>query len=457
MNVPHPSSNLYGITHSATGEPRIIEPKTVKVGIGLARGRAMHAYIDLQKQWVVTCGFGNQTVRERCATKYEAQVKYRELQKTAPDRKYPERLPYFTFSHIAASGDFEPDWDAIESHGPIPTEIDIIFIHDTPFAASYQLWSATEKKCDGDGKVALRALSMASTPEEKALATEAQRKGGKWFPVSQCWLMQCPYSRPTNDKPAQCRPMGRLLFQLLNSPRLGGTAVFNTSGYRSISQLFSSIEIFKRATGAGDPLRGFVAGIPLKMVLRPYRITHNGRLQTQYAVSLEFRAENAVALKRAIVDAAMQYRIAGNESLKQLEGMPVREIPPAPEIEENPAAIAAEFESTPISEEHSIPPDPGDDDPCYMGPGGDLEHAWAATEHAESPVPPASNGNHLVSQQQYTQFYELCRRRGMTDAVILDRIGAVGFERIHEITEAALPELTTWAQSWKPHGQGALL
>lgn len=38
-----PSTNLYGVTHDASGAPRIVEPKTVKVGIGLAKGKAIHA------------------------------------------------------------------------------------------------------------------------------------------------------------------------------------------------------------------------------------------------------------------------------------------------------------------------------------------------------------------------------------------------------------------------------
>jgi hypothetical protein len=448
-----PSKNLYGVTHDASGAPRIIEPKTVKVGIGLAKGKAVHAYIDLEGKWVVFSGYGQNIIRERFDSKAKAQMRYRELKRDAPDRKYPEKLPYFTFLHIAANGDFEPDWDVIETHGPIPTEIDVIFIHEEPFAASYQFWTATERKCEGDGKVALRSLSMAVTDAEKALAVAADRQGAKQFPVSQCWLAGCQYSKPSGDRPAQCRPMGRLLFQLLNSPRLGGTAVYNTAGYKSISQIFSSIEIFKRATGGGDPARGFVAGIPLKMVLRPYRIAHDGRLVTQYAVGLEFRAESALALKRSLVDHAVQYRIAGTEPLKQLEGISIREVvTPIQEAEEIPAAMIAEFEPEPAVEEQIIPPDPEVDDDAELGPGGALEHAW----EQETIPEPAFPKSPRVSAADVNKFYDLCRQHGMTDETIINRIGILGCEKLEEITEVMLPGLMFWAESYKA-GQGTLL
>jgi hypothetical protein len=449
-----PSKKLYGVTHDSAGAPRIIEPKTVKVGIGLAKGKAVHSYIDLEGQWVVFSGYGPNIARERFDTKAKAQMRYREMKKDAPDRKYPEKLPYFTFLHVAANGDMEPDWDVIESHGPIPTEIDVIFIHDDPFSASYQMWTATERKCEGDGKDALRSISMAATPEEKALASAAERQGERTFPVATCWMDGCQYSKPSHDRPAPCRPMGRLLFQLLNSPRLGGTAVFNTAGYKSISQIFSSIEIFKRATGGGNPDRGFVAGIPLKMVLRPYRIPHQGKLVTQYAVSLEFRAESALALKRSLVEQAVQYRIAGSEPLKQLEGISIREVAtPILDPEEIPAAMVAEFEPEPVVDDQPIPPDPDSVDDADLGPSGALANAWDENETIPEPTFPKSP---RASSTDIKKFYDLCRQRGMTDEIIINKAGVFGFEMLEEITESFLPGLMLWAESYKAQ-QGILL
>ena len=436
---PSTSNKLYGVTHDTNGTPRIVEPKTIKVGIGLAKGKAIHTYINLDKKWVVVSGFGNQVTRETLDTKEKAQARYRELKKTAPDRKYPERLPYFTFSHIAGSGDFEPDWEAIESHGPIPTEIDIIFIHDDPWSAAYQMWTATELKCKGDGLEAQQVLAMAETAEEKTRAAQAQKNGEKYFSIECCASPAgCKYAKSTNDKPAPCRPMGRLAFQLLKSPRLGGTATFNTAGFRSISQIFSSLEIFKQTTGRGNPEKGFVAGIPIKMVLRPYRTTFNGKATTQYAVGLEFRAESALALKRDLIEQAVQFRIADREPLKQLEGAVVQELTiPAQEPEEIAAIIAAEFEPT--------PPDPTDD--AELGPSGALENAWEEPETNQA----------LPKDDPRVKFYEYCRAKGMTDQNIADHLGSIGCETCMEIQPKDIPELMAWATAWTPAPQGSLL
>ena len=169
-----PSNKLYGVTHDpVTGEPKVVEPRTTKLGIGLPKGKALHAYIDADGRWVIQSGFGREVKRDRLDSKEAAQRKYRELYRSAPERKYPERLPYFTFSRLSPSGEMEPDWDVISDHGPMPTEIDIIFLVDEPFEAAYQMWTAAEKKCWGDGKVAMRVNSMASTPAEKKAAAEA--------------------------------------------------------------------------------------------------------------------------------------------------------------------------------------------------------------------------------------------------------------------------------------------
>ena len=71
----------------------------------------------------------------------------------------------------------------------------------------------------------------------------------------------------------------------------GGTAVFDTTGWRSGSNLFSCMEQIRTITGRGNPEEGVVAGIPLRLVLRPYRTSHNGQPSTQYGVSLQLRAE----------------------------------------------------------------------------------------------------------------------------------------------------------------------
>lgn len=466
--VPVPSKKMYGVTHDLSGAPVVIEPKALKVGIGLAKGPAIHVYIDLARKWVVQVGVGEAVTRQRFDTKLEAKKAYRQAREKAPERKYPQRLPHFTFSHISPDGSFEPDWEVIELHGPVPTEIDIVFVTDEPFSASYQMWTAAEKKCDGDGITALRVLSMAATDAERYLAEQARKRGERYFPiVNQCWTKGCQYSKgDANGRPSPCRPRGRLLFQLVNSPRLGGTAYWDTTGFRSISQVFSSIETFKRVTGQGDPARGFVAGIPMKMVLRPYKTTHDGKSTTQYGVSLEFRAESAVELKRRLIEQGVQFRLAAARPLKALESAPLPVPVEVSEPDDIPAAIEAEFDPSPVQNGPAAEPAPADED--YVdGPIGDLGQAWdddalGRQEPTVGPSPaaevpsPAPQAAPLASVMARNKLWELCRSRGMSDATLKQKLGSEGFETLDEVTSAAIPGLMTWASQYKP-GQGSLV
>ena len=471
---------VYGLTHDVDGTPRVIEPKTTKVGIGLAKGKALHVYLDQAGKWVVYVA----KEPRRFDTKAEAKKFYREAKVNAPERAYPQRLPYFTFNRVSPDGLFEPDWDVVESHGPLPTEIDIIFTRDEPFAASYQMWGSTERKCDGDGINAMRVLSLASTADEKALAAQAERNGEKYFPiVSGCYTRGCPYAKAQGDKPPVCRPHGRLLFQLLNAPRLGGTAYFDTTGWRSISQLFSCISTFKAVTGQGDAERGFVAGIPLKMVLRPYRTQHNGKATTQYGVSLEFRAESAYDLKRQLVEHGVNFRLSDSAALGKLLPAPEPQ-PLAPDDDDVPddaAAIVAEFQGgdqpadredfgdpeAPAAlampqrkSETAAQPEP-DPQPLEVAP--ELDQCWdppepeaaAAPAAPAKPVPqgappPANAYNgRLALDQKRKQVYEAARKRGATDAVIAQQLGNMGYEKIEEAPEPAISKLLTWARAYK--------
>lgn len=471
MSCARPSHKLFGVTHDpVTGEPKVVEPRTTKLSIGLPKGKALHVYIDAEGRWVIQSGFGRDISRDRLDSKEAAQRKYRELYKSAPERKYPERLPYFTFTKVAPTGDMEPDWDVISDHGPMPTEIDVVFLRDDPFAAAYQMWTAAEKKCFGDGKCALRVLPMAETDDEKRLADEARAQGEKYFPVAKCWLGGCKYSKQSGDRPSPCRPMGRLVFQLYRSPRLGGSVTFGTSGYRSINQLFSTIEIIKQATG------GYISGIKLKMVLRPYRVLHNGKLATQYAVSLEYRASDAVSLKRNSRQDAVQYQMAGAEPIRQLEAGSTPTS--SPEIPDLPAAaIDAEFVSDPgmdgmiPSDEALLDPldeqDPADGAPLdeeplppdldpalFTGPTGELAHAWpeeAPAEPSSTPAAPRATAHDL------NRFRHLCHQRGVSDELVAEYLGRMGFETLEEVTAAAFPDMFRWADSWRGAGQRSLL
>jgi hypothetical protein len=455
-----PSNKMYGVTHDLQGKPRVIEPKTVKVGFGLPKGPAIYVYIDRKtKAWVVVVGLSGKDAkaeRRGFSSKEEAKKFYRGAKEKAPARNYPGKVGFFLFNHVSQDGSFEPDWDVIEAHGPAPTEIDIVCLEDDPFKAAFQLWTATEMKCTGDGMNGMRVLSMA-TDKQKQLADQAQRNGERMFPiVNGCWTRGCPHSEPQgNEKSSACKPHGRFLFQLLNSPRLGSTAYFDTTSYRSINQIFSCLEKFRTYTGRGNAENGHVAGIPLKMVLRPYRTVHDEKPTTQFGVYLEFRADSVVAAKRLLMGHSDVFQSAGPARLTEAV-----DLPPA-------AAIAAEFTAEAEAPEapgngHEPPPEIEED---YSEVTGELGSAWdetpSAPEPAGAPVAPAASDDKAALSARGTGpkwrvYYELCHSRGMSDVQILQELGTAGYEGPEGMPEKAYPELMRRAEAFKP-AQGVLL
>lgn len=411
------SGKLYGITHDLDGTPRITEPTVIKVSIGLTKGKAIHVYINHSGKWVIQTGIGRDANHLFLDSKEEAIKKYYELKPKVEERKYPDRLQYYTFSHLVPSGEYEPDFDVIEAHGPMPEEIEISFIWDEPFNAEYQLWTASELKCKGDGRDAFRINTGARSTKEKEYAAQAEEQGEKYFPIAAgCSEYGCPYCKPQGDKPAICHPVGTLKFQLINSPRLGGTVSYKTTSYRSIRQIFSSIEILKIAFGIG----GHITGVPLTMVLSSYGTRRpDGKKATQYCVNLEFRESSAVGAARKFLEYSSASLISIEEAQKQLAL--------APDPAESAAAIDAEFDT---SETNLQEPEPTEQEPDGI---------------------PELSPEELISREA-SEFYVKCRKAGMTDTIILEHIGRMDYETPAEIPLEAIPDLVKWAEEWKPGG-----
>lgn len=322
-NAPRPNT-MIGLTHAADGRKIIKEPKTLKVGIGYPRGKACDVFVNTDGKWVVRFGKKGSDNKLKFESlppidnRADAEVAFRKAWKSADVCGYPRKVAYFQFTRPVMDENgaemYVPDFNAIEAHsfinkdrpGP-PTEIDIVFLDDEPFTGGYQMWAASELKCSGDGENALRVISLASTPEEKALAAQAQAEGKKHFPVvGGCWTCNCPYSKETagnrGPTPAPCKPGADIKFQLSRNIRVGGTAFFHTSSFRSIPQIFSSIERIKELTG------GRIAGIPLKMVVRSHKTNHNNQAAIQQNVAIEFRAEDMDSLRKELIETAWKFR-----------------------------------------------------------------------------------------------------------------------------------------------------
>lgn len=435
---------IYGLTHRDDGTPIVRQVTTTKVGIGLPQGKMIHVYINQAGKWIVRVG-KDQNIE--CNDKDDARKMYRSKMATAPQRERPERTQYFTFTRVSADGSYQPDFDAIELHGPTPTEVPIIFFRDDPFDCEYAYFTTLEKKCWGDGKTATRIVGLATSPEQKAAAERAKVAGERYYTVDQCWLGGCPFAKPGPDEDkSPCRPHGRLSFQLTRAPKLGTTAYFDTTGRRSISQIFSCLQSFREFTGRGNPDQGFVAGIPLWLTVRPYRqpYQYKGQKKTsiQYGVSVEFRGEGLPPehLVQHFISAAVDYRLNAAAPLKQLSAAPadvsapiaghedsdVIDVPSLPEeheeiiVPEEPASIAGEF----------YPEVEGDEDGLLFPPEPEVQ----MPSRTQGAVP--ATGLSESTRKAIESRIERCRERGMSGLEIEELIdGAAGVRQLAEVQE----------------------
>ncbi len=155
---------------------------------------------------------------------------------------------------------------------------------------------------------------------------KANAAGLKFYDCQPCWLDGCNYAQDGGG----CKPGVTLNFQLANNMRLGATAYFHTTSFRSSSQIFSAIESMRQSAAR---VGSSIIGLPLKMVLSPFRTNHNGQAATQYGVSLELRAEDMKALRARFEESAWVPRLQTARRVEELEMVPQLAAP----------AIAAEF------------------------------------------------------------------------------------------------------------------
>jgi Recombination directionality factor-like len=322
-------SKLYGVLHEPSGRRIVRQVRVLKVGIGVPTGPDVHVWIDQNRQWCVEVGTyvngKRQSQVKRLAQRADAEAFYAQQRKTAPERNAPRKLPYFTFLRTDSQGKFVHDFDTIELHGPVPTEIDIVFLNEQAFDASFQAWSTSKLLCEGNGVDARRNVEWAQSPDERASAEQARKQNQRFFPIfGSCYTAGCRFA--IGDK-RQCKPHGKLTFQLMNAPTLGGSCQFDTTGFRSIAQLAGSLDQIRLMTGRGNPEAGSVAGIPLKFVLRPYKVQVGEKSSIQYGVSLEFRAKSLEEMARLLHAHTAEFR--------QLVALPA----PASSIESEPVSI----------------------------------------------------------------------------------------------------------------------
>lgn len=312
---------MAGLTHTEDGDPIIRAPRTLKVGIGVPKGRAIRVFIHPSGEWYVMKGeMESGKLKERSHRfpgRSEAETFFHAEKDSAPVVGYPRKLSFFTFSRPVVTKEggeaYEPDFDAIEAAGPVPTEIKVVFMSADCFEGAYQLWSATELKCRGNGLDAMRANSMEPT---NPAAIAAKAAGQKTFPIiNGCWIKGCRYANK------ECKPGATLNFQLAKSVRVGGTAFFHTTGFRSTKDIFSSLEEIKSIVMLAT--RRSIVGIPMSLKLRPYITKPEGqKAATQYAVRVELDSMEISKLQSRLLEQSFQaetLQIAGSVEAEAVE------------------------------------------------------------------------------------------------------------------------------------------
>jgi len=233
---------------------------------------------------------------------------------------HPTKLDHFVFlrkKKTANRVEWEVDPDLTAHYGEQCRELHIILIDDdieNVFPSSYAWWTATERKCWGDGVTATRR-----TPEK---------------PSGQPW----PCGPGCGELAAgQCKPSGDLRFVLADFPRLGSVCRIHTSSYRSIRQIHSALQEIQTFTG------GRLAGIKGKLVVRPEEVAYFDRKEKQkktasiWALSLEVEGDD---MRKLIANLTENARLFA-ETRKLLAGGKVLEV--VEDEQEQAPELAAEL------------------------------------------------------------------------------------------------------------------
>lgn len=170
-------------------------------------------------------------------------------------RKAPMKLDHFIFQRKAeATRDWEIDEEFTKHYGKDCREFWIVFMDDeidNIFRTEFAWWTATERKCWGDGRCATRR-------------TERCPQGEPW--PGDYEAAPCGFECPDLDE-GLCKPTGQLFFIPADFPRLGSAWILRTTSYRSVRQIHSSLQQIKQVFGR-------LAGIRAKLCVRQEKVVY---------------------------------------------------------------------------------------------------------------------------------------------------------------------------------------
>jgi len=355
---------------------------------------------------------------------------------------HPTKLDHFVFLRKKKSvkrADWEVDPELTEHYGNECREVRIMLIDDdieNVFPSSYAWWTATERKCWGDGTTATRRT--------------AEKTGGQ--PWTTCGS-GCPELAS-----GQCKPSGDLRFVLADFPRLGSVCRVHTCSYRSIRQIHSALQEIQTFTG------GRLAGITAKLMVRPEEDTYFDRKEKRkrsssfWALSLEVEGED---MRKLITNLTENARLFAETRKLLGSGGKVLEV--VEDEEEQAPEIAAEFYPAPTNgasmtePRDAIPVDtsatstnkpmpPGNGNSALGGNGSDKPDAG---RKSSPPTPNNGNGSAAAStfNQLRNEFLTAARRVATTKKQAIGEVvewasgGIFKYGDVGRMTEADIPKL----------------
>lgn len=245
-------------------------------------------------------------------------------------RKFPEKLDHFRIVAKNEKGDWVEDialqdklikayCREIKGEGNEPSrmsklrEFDIVFLEDPPqvtlpngavsydleglFRTELALWTATERKCFGNGRDAQRSITMVT--KEEAAAAGPNGRYVKWT--------KCGDGCPEFES-GVCKPTAALNFIFKDNPIMGSVANFKTTSFESIQRIQGSLMQILQTTG------GRLRGIPLKIVLRPGKTTYTDKdgkrtKGNAFFVNIEFRHDDWAKLVPQLMEQSANYAL----------------------------------------------------------------------------------------------------------------------------------------------------
>jgi hypothetical protein len=356
------------------------------------------------------------------------------------------KLDHFVFLRKKKSANrvgWEVDPELTEHYGDECRELHIMLIDDdieNVFPSSYAWWTATERKCWGDGTNATRRT--------------AEKPGGE--PWTTCGS-GCP-----ELSSGQCKPGGDLRFVLADFPRLGSVGRIHTCSYRSIRQIHSALQEIQTFTG------GRLAGITAKLTFRPEEATYFDRKEKRkktssiWALSLEVEGDDMRKLIANLTENARLFaetrKLLGSSGkvLEVVEDEQAPEVaaefyPPSPNGSSatEPTEAASPAETTPGSAPSNAPsetPPPGNGSRVS---GGNGIAKPRASRPPSSPAPNNGNGSAASSgfNQLRNEFLTAARRVATTKKQAIGEVvewasgGAFKYGDVGRMTEADSPKL----------------